>query len=187
MTRKAIEGKRPVKTTAIVCFIPHRVSRRGRVNEGRPPKFVTVDQLVKRAAEYFHTQDNRIKTVSVDENGHPVTARVPAPYTIEGLVDFLGIYRDTLHGWERGERGPEFSDAVKGCKRKIRADWAVRVQESKNPAGIIFYGKAALGYRDIQTIEQAGLDGGPIQSQNKIIFEFRDTTVKDDPDLTENH
>ena len=160
---------------------PKRISKRGRVNEGRPPKYVTAKDFIKRAAEYFHYCDTRIKTF-IDSEGEATTQVCPAPYTIEGLVDYCDIYRDTMHGWEKGERGQEFSDAVKDCKRKIHSNWAERVQENRNPAGVIFYGKAALGYRDVQTMEHSGPNGTPIQS--RTVIEFEDSPATGGPDPT---
>lgn len=153
---------------------PPRISKRGRINEGRPPRFATVEELKREIEIYFRTQDNRIKTVDIDENGNAKQAIVPAPYTIEGLVYSLDVEPETLWAWEHdaehGGRGPQFSNAVKGAKKRIRAQWAERVQESKNPAGTIFYGKAALGYRDVQQVELSGKDGGAIQEECHLKF-----------------
>lgn len=138
--------------------------------EGRPPKYKTAADFLAKAAEYFRFADARMKCVSVDEvTGEAKMANVPAPYTIESLLDFCDLHLDTINGYEHGERGREFAEAVKDCKRKIRANWSERCNESRNPAGTIFYGKAALGYRDVQVVETSGPDGKPIEQRHTVI------------------
>ena len=145
---------------------------------GRPP-LLTAKQFKAGAKEYFHYCDNRLKTF-VDDEGDAKTQVCQEPYSIAGLCDYftntLGIrvYVQRISEWAKGgkngECDPELSEAIKDVLLKIHADWSRRLQESKNPAGVIFYGKAALGYRDVQVVEQSGPNGQPERRIYEVIY-----------------
>lgn len=111
--------------------------KRGR---GQPRRFATRDDLQTAIDGYFSRQD-----------AHKPE---PDPYTIEGLTVYLDITREELHAWETGEWCPEYSDTVKKAKDRIRENIITRIARGQNNvAGPIFYAKAALGYREINTVE----------------------------------
>lgn len=165
--------RRPVATKPKLVKLPPptdapiRVSRRGVINEGNEP-LLTASQFRVGADAYFAYCDNRIKTI-VDEDGNGKTFVVPEPYTKEGLAVFLTklagkfVSRHEIHRWGKGEtqgkNDPALSQAVKESDERIDADCMRRVNESKTPTGAIYYSKAALGYRDVQSLEVGGMGG----------------------------
>ena len=68
---------------------------------GRPRKAEnwTAALLNERAREYFEKCDSRIRTVVTKEG--PVQEPHPAPYSIEGLCDYLDITRNVFYGWRK--------------------------------------------------------------------------------------
>ena len=67
---------------------------------GRPrkPGNWTAALLNERAREYFAKCDGRTKTIFAKDAG-PVEIPNPAPYTIEGLCDYLDITRYQFSAW----------------------------------------------------------------------------------------
>lgn len=96
-----------------------RISKRGRVNEGRPPKFKTLKDLEKGIEGYrqWIKENNKIMTV-------------------ERLAWFLRTNRETLTEYEAKE---EYSDAIKDIKQEITAS-KVEILGDKNYSqiGLIF-------------------------------------------------
>lgn len=68
---------------------------------GRPRKAAnwTAALLNERAREYFDKCDSRIKMLATKEGLVPMNH--PAPYSIEGLCDYLDITRHEFYSWRK--------------------------------------------------------------------------------------
>ncbi len=95
-----------------------RISKRGRVNEGRPLKFETAEQLQEKIDEYFQWADQREK-----------------PYTIGGLALFLNTDHKTIRNYEAKD---QFFQTMQKARLRIITDKEERLNEGKATAGIIF-------------------------------------------------
>jgi hypothetical protein len=107
--------------------------------EGRPLKFKSSEELLKKANKYFAK----------------CLRKKNEPITITGLCIALGTFRDVLLDYQAGiydKKDPEFSSTVKSIKQ-ICENYAERMLFIKgNPAGPIF---ALKNYRwtDTQQVE----------------------------------
>ena len=73
---------------------------------------------------------------------------------IVGLCNWLGISRQTLNEWVRGEtRGATHGDIIKKAVSFIEEMWADYMQSGKlNPASGIFLAKNWYGYKDVADV-----------------------------------
>lgn len=73
---------------------------------------------------------------------------------IVGMCNWLGINRDTLNMWVRGEtRSATHTDIIKKAVAFIEEMWADYMQSGKlNPASGIFLAKNWYGYRDVADV-----------------------------------
>ena len=73
---------------------------------------------------------------------------------IVGMCNWLGISRDTLNSWVRGEtRTATHSDIIKKAVAFIEEMWADYMQNGKlNPASGIFLAKNWYGYKDVADV-----------------------------------
>lgn len=73
---------------------------------------------------------------------------------IVGLCNWLGINRDTLNSWVRGEtRTATHTDIIKKAVSMIEEMWADFMQSGKlNPATGIFLAKNWYGYKDVADV-----------------------------------
>lgn len=73
---------------------------------------------------------------------------------IVGMCNWLGISRDTLNSWVRGEtRQGTHSDIIKKAVSFIEEMWADYMQSGKlNPASGIFLAKNWYGYKDVADV-----------------------------------
>lgn len=71
-----------------------------------------------------------------------------------GLARWLGVSRDTLNSWKRGEyRSSTHSDLIEKEVMKYEDLWVDYMQNGLvNPASGIFLGKNMFGYKDVQDI-----------------------------------
>lgn len=71
-----------------------------------------------------------------------------------GMANWLGVDRDTLNSWKRGEyRGSTHSDVIKRAVGMLEELWVDYMQNGKaNPASLIFLGKNMFGYKDTQDV-----------------------------------
>ena len=85
---------------------------------------------------------------------------------VVGLCNWLGISRDTLNKWVRGEyRGETHSDIIKRAVAMIEEQWADYMQNGKiNPASGIFLAKNWYGYKD--TADVVITPNNPMQDLN---------------------
>ena len=94
-------------------------------------------QVEQRITDYFnHCADNDRKPNMV------------------GMANWLGISRDTLNTWKRGEyRSETHSDLIKKAINVIEEQWVDYMLNGKvNPASGIFIGKNHLGYKDASEV-----------------------------------
>lgn len=126
------------------------VSKRGRVNEGRPLKFKTVEDLENKIEEYLEW---------VKENGKPLT--------IERLACFLESDRDTILNYEKRD---EFFPTVNRIKQFILADKTERLNSPDgNKAGVIFDLKNNHGFKDKTETEHSTPEGKAFQIENRSL------------------
>lgn len=69
---------------------------------------------------------------------------------IKGVANWLGVSRDTVNSWKRGEyRTTTHSDLIKKAIDILEELWIDYMQNGKlNPVSGIFLGKALFGYQD---------------------------------------
>ena len=73
--------------------------------------------------------------------------------TVNGLCNALGIHRDTLHSWSRGDRRPgsAHQEIAQKAYRVLEGLWEDYMANGKiNPVSGIFLGKNYFGYSDKQ-------------------------------------
>lgn len=70
------------------------------------------------------------------------------------MANWLGVSRDTLNSWKRGEcRGETHSDTIKRAMLLMEDVWYDMMQNGKiNPASGIFLAKNVFGYRDVADV-----------------------------------
>lgn len=95
------------------------------------------EQVKKRITEYFN--------YCIDNDRKP---------NMVGMANWLGVDRDTLNSWKRGEyRGSTHSDVIKKAVGMLEELWVDYMQNGKaNPASLIFLGKNMFGYKDTQDV-----------------------------------
>lgn len=105
-----------------------------------------------------------------------------------GMSNWLGISRDTLNSWKRGEyRKETHSDIIQKAVSALEEMWADYMMSGKvNPASGIFISKNWFGYRDVQDVvvtPNNPLDGmSPDDVRNRYTQAIPDTAE----DGTEN-
>ena len=74
--------------------------------------------------------------------------------SVVGMCNWLGITRETLGTWKRGEyRGGSHSDLINKAYTMLEELWTDYMMNGKvNPASGIFLGKNLFGYRDQQDV-----------------------------------
>ena len=117
---------------------------------GRPPKYETAEELVKKIDEYFE-----------DENQKPLT--------ITGLCLYCGFEsRQSFYAYEKKD---EFSYTVKKARTRIENAYEQNLHD-RNPSGSIFALKN-LGWSDKQEIDHTS-GGEPIHLPFNINVESRE-------------
>lgn len=73
---------------------------------------------------------------------------------IVGMANWLGVSRDTLNSWKRGEyRADTHSDLIKKAIKVLEELWVDYMQNGKvNPGAGIFLGKNLFGYKDVADV-----------------------------------
>lgn len=74
--------------------------------------------------------------------------------SVVGMCNWLGITRETLNTWRRGEyRGASHSDLITRAYSVLEQLWTDYMLNGKvNPASGIFLGKNLFGYKDVQDV-----------------------------------
>lgn len=138
------------------------------LKRGRPT--IYTDDLPQRLRDYFDVPANEIEE-SFDELGgirKKVVANVMP--TLAGFCCMVKIHRDTLVEWAK--KYPDFSVAVKEAKdHQERILVENGLAGATPPAMTIFILKNLAGYRDQQSIEHSGPEGGEIKTSLIIKFE----------------
>lgn len=139
-------------------------------NGGRPPLYANVEDFDRMIAAYFTSCDNRIKCVGIDKDGEAKMALVPEPYTIGGLIVYLGF--SDWDALKDHEARPGFAESCKKARIRIEADVERRLMDGNAPTGPIFWLKnnARDRYADRIENEHTGKNGGPIQQETTIRF-----------------
>ncbi len=90
-----------------------------RKKKGRPKASHTwtPKQLNDAAAAYFGRCDERIRKTPVGKDGDIIDLPWPAPYTVEGLCNHLGITSVTFRNWR--ERQDKLGDKARMLHQKI--------------------------------------------------------------------
>lgn len=74
--------------------------------------------------------------------------------SVVAMANWLGVSRDTLNSWKRGEcRGETHSDTIKKALLLMEEIWYDLMQNGKiNPGSGIFLGKNMFGYKDVADV-----------------------------------
>ena len=101
--------------------------------------------------ELYHPQNQRRYRKDDQPRGYADNDRKPQ---IVGMCNWLGISRDTLNTWVRGEyRNSTHSDIIKKAVNFIEEMWADYMLNGKlNPASGIFLAKNWYGYKDVADV-----------------------------------
>lgn len=110
----------------------------------RPLLFDNAEDLQKAIDKYFNDCDCRTTQI-IAKTGELVDAPDPAPYTVTGLANSLGMDRLTLLRYENGEHtsldevnNEEICNAIKKAKSRVEEFAERKLYELRNPAGAIF-------------------------------------------------
>ena len=92
----------------------------------------TAKTLCQKAEQYFNQCDSRTKTVYTQDGAFEEDN--PAPYTVEGLCNFLGIVQSTFWKW-RNSDNIELAEAAEMLHQKIMENRLVGALDGRqNPA-----------------------------------------------------
>lgn len=85
---------------------------------------------------------------------------------LTGMANWLGVSRDTLNSWKRGEyRKDTHSAIIQKAVSSLEEMWADYMLNGKiNPVSGIFISKAWFGYRDVQDVVVT--PNNPLESEN---------------------
>lgn len=74
--------------------------------------------------------------------------------SVVAMANWLGVSRDTLNSWKRGEcRGETHSDTIKKALLLMEEIWYDMMQNGRiNPASGIFLAKNMFGYKDVADV-----------------------------------
>ena len=74
--------------------------------------------------------------------------------SVIAMANWIGVSRDTLNSWKRGEcRGETHSDVIKKALLLMEEIWYDLMQNGKiNPGSGIFLGKNMFGYKDVADV-----------------------------------
>jgi hypothetical protein len=123
---------------------------------GRPRKYQSVEEMSTAIDAYFDECDVRMVQV-VTKKGDVVEVHSPAPYTVMGLANELGIDRDTLNNYSSrsDEFGEEFFGTIKAAREKVHQNLEFRLLDGAGYGpGHIFGLKNNYGWKDKQEIDQ---------------------------------
>lgn len=103
---------------------------------GRPPVFISPDDLNEKVAEYFEYIKGKLKEGSefLPEDAQQWD-RKPEPATITGLTLWLGF--ESRQSFYDYEKNPEFSYAIKRARLQIESEYEKKLSY-QSPTGAIF-------------------------------------------------
>ena len=103
-----------------------------------------------------------------------------------GIANWLGVSRDTLNSWKRGEyRASTHSDLIEKAVMVLEELWTDYMQNGLvNPVSGIFLGKVMFGYKDVQDYvitpnQPLGQDGDPATMAQKYRQALPPTTIEE--------
>lgn len=103
-----------------------------------------------------------------------------------GIANWLGVSRDTLNSWKRGEyRASTHSDLIEKAVMVLEELWTDYMQNGLvNPVSGIFLGKVMFGYKDVQDYvitpnQPLGQDGDPATMAQKYKQALPPTTIEE--------
>ena len=105
--------------------------------------------------------------------------------TVSGMCNSLGIDRNTLLRWEKGElRAGTHRELIVKYKKMLEEFWEMQMINGKiNPVTGIFLGKNHFGYADKQEIELAPKNPlGEAADRAEIEERYRESVALPDPD-----
>jgi hypothetical protein len=120
----------------ITHIMPKRISKRGRINEGRPPLWTDSKAFEARSDEYFRYCDARLRTF-VGKDGSVTTQVCPEPPTIAKWCLWMGW--NDCHGHHEYADKPEYSAIIKRALTRIEGEVERSLLEGRNPVGCIFW------------------------------------------------
>jgi len=122
---------------------------------GRPLKFQSIKEMQSKIDAYFDS------CFEINEDGKKMQVET---FTITGLALSLDTSRETLMDIENcnGKYSIDFSDAILRAKLRCHNYAEKQLYQAKSPQGAIFALKN-YGWKDIQTVENTGPNGGPLQ------------------------
>ena len=117
---------------------------------GKPLRFKTVEELQVVIDEYFDYCNNRLVNGYDNKTNEQFAYISPAPYTMSGLANRIGLSRQALMEYSHKEK---YGDAIKEARNKVQEDVETRLME-KHPVGAIFNLKNNFGWKDRTEVEQ---------------------------------
>lgn len=101
------------------------------------------------------------------------------------LANWLGVSRDTLNSWKRGEfRNDTHSDVIKKAYLVMEEIWYDLMQNGKvNPGSGIFLGKNMFGYKDVADVVVT--PNNPLQNLDEEAARKRIIDALPEPDETD--
>lgn len=155
------DGQTPEVTRQYLQFI--------RYVSGQPPLDISDVKQVQARLDWYFDQCE-------DEGMKP---------TVTGMCNALGVDRQTLLRWEKGEHREGTHQAlIVKYKKMLEEFWELQMINGKiNPVTGIFLGKNHFGYADKQEIELAPKDPlSEIPSREEIEARYRDSIAPPDED-----
>lgn len=117
------------------------------VDEWRPKKFNSAEEMQEKLDAYYKRCEKGEKRTMVDKKTGEVNEFfIPIPYSVEGMVTFLDICRETMCDYEKDIC---FSDTIKRAKQKVLSNQVESVLMNKiNSTYTIFSHKNNFGMKD---------------------------------------
>lgn len=112
---------------------------------GRPLAFKSVKELQAKIDEYFKWCDDRTKEIYIEKTGSTAMISHPAPYTMSGLANRLGVDRDTIINYSHKA---QYFGTIRAAREKVHEDVETRLMDTKNERGAIFNLKNNFGWKE---------------------------------------
>jgi len=155
---------------------------RMRAKHGRDRIFTDPDILLKSCYEYFDFQSRQswVKQEAVKSGeftGQLISIPTASPFSVKGLCVFLGVHSKYLDEFENNLK-PKENDLDKDFSNIITHVRDVIFTQKSEGATVGVYNASIvareLGISDKVSNEITGKNGGPIQSETKVITGIRD-------------
>ena len=118
---------------------------------GRPRKFQSVEEMDEAIEAYFFECDERTVPF-VTKEGDVLQIPSPAPYTVMGLANLLGLSRQGLLEYQERD---EYSDTIKKAKGRVHQNLEFRMLDGRGYGpGHIFGLKNNYNWKDKHEVDQ---------------------------------